>query len=905
MMSCCILSISISTLSRSVSLSSSRPQEAKKATLSFPLIAMASSSPSTNGDSSPCNFQDANRDLDYDVLIIGAGMSGIYSLHRMRQLGLRTRVLEAASDVGGTWYWNRYPGARFDSESYSYNFSFSKEILDEWNWTEHFASQPETLRYIEFVVEKLNLRSDMQFDTRIKSMHFQDATRSWLLTDDNSKTYSCRYIVTCIGILSEPTLPDIPGVESYKGKACHTSRWPHEKVEFEGKRVAVIGTGATGIQTIQEVAKTVGHLTVFQRTPNWSVPMRNKDISPEEMDDIKKSYPEIFESCSESFVGFIHGACKDNRRTLDVPVEEREAFWESLYAAPGFAKWISNFRDQFTDKEANAVYSEFIANKVRQRVKDPVTAEKLIPKSHGFGTRRVPLETNYFEVYNQDNVRLISVIEDPIERITEKGIKTQSENMEFDMIIYATGFDAITGSFKAMDIRGIDGIQLSEQWSEGPKTYLGLFARGFPNMMTVMGPHQAFGNIPRSIEYAAGWVADFIKFVRDNIITYAEATPEGVQEWTQHVHKCAEGLLANEIDSWMTGVNKNLKWKQKRIIARYNGPAPGYRKRCNEVAARNYSDLKLLKPGGTDERTDQLPSKMFAWRKHKGSIIPVWEEVPVPKTPADGYLVKLLASGVCHSDDALLKIEKRPPHFHEKFILGHEGCGKIVKIGENAGDELKIGDEVALLAVPGCGKDTCPECSRDLAQLCQTGTHHGIGQDGFYAPYAAVSSRAVVPLPEGESNCICCFVVANYILGISPATAAVATDAVLTAYHGVTKRAEVKKDETVFLFGLGGLGFNALQIVHKAIGARLIVSDVREERLAEAAKMGVPREQIVPVGQSVQEWVQGNGFAGKIDTVLDFVGKNQTFEDAQQIGQYRKFLMSFRHLINYFSSSRW
>ncbi|OQE22693.1 hypothetical protein PENFLA_c012G09149 [Penicillium flavigenum] len=537
------------------------------------------------------NFFQKNKDLDYDVLIIGAGLSGIYSLYQMRQLGLRTKVLEAGGGVGGTWYWNRYPGARFDSESYSYNFSFSQEVLNEWNWSEHFASQPETLRYCEFVCDKFDLRRDMQFDTRVTAAHFQDDTKSWLVTDERGQQYTSRFVVTCIGILNNYTLPNIPGVLDYKGEAFHTARWPAEQVDFTNKRVAVIGTGATGIQVIQEISKTVGHLTVFQRTPNWSLPLRNAPLTPEEMDEIRARYPEIFQKCAESWHCFMH--VPDKRSTFDLSPEDREAFWEELYAQRGFAKWMSNFGDINTSKDANALFSEFIANKIRERVHDPVTAEILIPKCHGFGTKRVPMETRYFEAYNQSNVRLVDVNSNPIECVTESGIRTRDESFEFDMIVYATGFDAVTGSFTAIDFHGVDGVKLKDRWSQGPRTFLGLFVEGFPNMMMVMGPHQMFGNIPRSVEYAASWVARFIEFCRDRGITFAGATRQSVLDWTEHVHTCANGLLANDVDSWMTGVNKNLAHKQKRIIARYQGPAPGYRKRAEEVVTREYRDLVL------------------------------------------------------------------------------------------------------------------------------------------------------------------------------------------------------------------------------------------------------------------------------------------------------------------------
>lgn len=534
--------------------------------------------------------QSVNEGLDYDVLIVGAGLSGIYSLIRMRKLGLKVKVLEAGPSEGGTWFWNRYPGARFDSESYSYIFSFSQEVLDEWEWTEHFSPQPETLRYIQFLTKKFKLHDDMQFGTRIKSAHFQQDGGHWLLTDTNGSNYTCRYLITAMGILNEPTLPTIPGVEDFKGEAWHTARWP-DNGTLDGKRVAVIGTGATAIQTIQEIYKTVGSLTVFQRTPNWTAPLRNTKITPEEMKNIRERYPTIFKQCLESYSCFIHVGATGS--VYDMPEKERLEHWEALYALPGFAKVLSIPGDIATNKEANRLYSEFHASKIRQRVTDPEVAEKLIPKNHGFGTRRVPMESGYYEAFNEPNVKLVDINEDPISRITEKGIKTQSEDFEFDAIVYATGFDAVTGSFRAVDFQGIDKLKLTDVWSEGIQTFLGLTVKGFPNMFMVMGPHQMFGNIPRSIEYAVDWVADFIHYARDNNITYAEATEEGMRAWTEHVWDCGQGLLANEVDSWMTGVNKNLAHKQQRSMTRYNGPAPGYRKRCDAVKDRNYADLVL------------------------------------------------------------------------------------------------------------------------------------------------------------------------------------------------------------------------------------------------------------------------------------------------------------------------
>lgn len=430
----------------------------------------------------------------------------------------------------------------------------------------------------------------MQFNTRIKSAHYQEITDSWLLVDESGKSYTSRFLVTAMGILNQPTLPNIPGVDEYQGEAFHTARWPTDVVDLSQKRVGIIGTGATAIQTIQEIVKSIGHLTVFQRTANWAAPLRNSKISQEEMEEIRKQYPTIFKKCADSYACFVHAT--DSRRTVDVPAAEREEFWERLYKLPGFAKWLGNFGDLGTDREANALVSDFFAKKIRERVDDPETAEKLIPKDHGFGLRRLPLESGYFEAFNKPNVRLVDLKADPIEKITTTGIKTAGEHHDLDVIIYATGFDAVTGSFRAVDFQGVGGLKLADVWNEGIRTYLGLTVQGFPNMFMSMGPHQMFGNIPRSIEYAVTWISDLIQHCRENGIIRIEATSKGVEQWTEHVHDCAKGLLANEVDSWMTGVNKNLAHKQTRSIARYNGPAPGYRKRCDKVAADGYSDFK-------------------------------------------------------------------------------------------------------------------------------------------------------------------------------------------------------------------------------------------------------------------------------------------------------------------------
>ncbi len=533
----------------------------------------------------------AARGLDYETVIIGAGMSGLYQLHRLRELGIKARVFEAGTNVGGTWYWNRYPGARFDSESYSYGYSFSKELLQEWEWSEHFAGQPETLRYLNYVADKFDLRRDIQFRSRVTAAIYDEGTRSWGVTLEDGSHVRARVLITAIGPLSTPTLPRIAGRDDFQGQSFHTARWPREPVDFAGKRVAVVGTGATGVQTIQTIAGDVEHLTVFQRTPNWCAPLHNGKIDAETQAKIRAGYPEMFARCQETFACFIH--TPDPRGAFEVSDEEREAFYEKLYAERGFGIWQGNFRDILIDRKANATISDFVARKIRQRVKDPKTAEKLIPKNHGFGTRRLPLETFYYEVYNRDNVELVDLTETPIARITPEGIRTSARDYQFDIIIYATGFDAITGSFDKIDFRGVQGMRLRDKWKSGPQTYLGLMVDGFPNMMMLMGPHTALGNIPRSIEYSVDWVTRLLRFARDNGLTRLEATAAGVASWTDHVRALGVGLLSNEVNSWMTGINSNVDGKQTRIVARYSGSAPAYRARCEEVAANGYDELTL------------------------------------------------------------------------------------------------------------------------------------------------------------------------------------------------------------------------------------------------------------------------------------------------------------------------
>jgi cation diffusion facilitator CzcD-associated flavoprotein CzcO len=541
----------------------------------------------------PLPVDRASEDGSFDAIVIGAGIAGLYQLYRLRQLGLSVRVFETGSGVGGTWYWNRYPGARFDSESYTYGYSFSDELLQDWNWSEHFAAQPETLRYLNHVADRFDLRRDIQFNSRVSSAAFDEATGRWNVTLDDGRCYAARFLITAIGPLSAYTLPRIPGAGSFRGQAFHTYKWPREPVDFAGKRVAVIGTGATGVQVIQTIAPLVGQLTVFQRTPNWCTPLHNRKITEEEQRKIKAGYPAMFELLRQTPGCYIHDT--DPRSVFDVTDEEREAFWEKLYSEPGFGIWMANFRDVLTDPEANALFSDFVARKIRQRVKDPAVAEMLIPKCHGFGTRRVPQETGYYEAYNLPHVRLVDTRRTPLERITETGITTSDAAYDFDIIIYATGFDAVTGAFDRIEFRGIQGQRLKDHWADGPKTYLGLMSTGFPNMLTIVGPHNASTrcNIPRCIEQNVEWVTELMRSVRDRGVTRFEAISEAEADWSRHVEELAAGMLYTQVDSWATGINSNVEGRNVRRILQYQGGAPSYRARCDDVAANGYKGMTL------------------------------------------------------------------------------------------------------------------------------------------------------------------------------------------------------------------------------------------------------------------------------------------------------------------------
>ena len=527
----------------------------------------------------------------FDAIVIGAGVSGLYSLYKLRELGLSARVFEAGTDIGGTWYWNRYPGARFDSESYSYQYSFSKELVDEWQWSEHFSGQPEIEQYLHHVADKFDLKRDIECNARVATVVYNETEKVWEIKTENGITARANYVMCATGLLSAFQLPDYDGIEDYTGRSLHTARWPKEKIDFTGKRVGIIGSGPTAVQVIQSIAPECEHLTVFQRTANWCTPLRNRPITADEQKELSEKADDIFTLCERTWAGFIHEP--DERAAMEVPKAERWARYQELYDRGGFALWLGNYSDSFTSREAADEVAEFLAGKIRERVKDPETAEKLIPK-HTFGTKRCPGEKNYYEIFNQDNVSLVDLRETPISKIAETGIQTSDELHDLDIIIYATGFHSITGELLRMDIRGEGGHSLEEHWSDGPKTNLGIQFSGFPNLWAIMGPHNPalFCNITRCVESNVEWIVGCIRYMRENGHQTMSATPEAEAQWTERCYKSAEGLLINEMqDSWFFGSTNPENVRGRFLL--FAGGVPQYREIFADVAAKGYEGFKL------------------------------------------------------------------------------------------------------------------------------------------------------------------------------------------------------------------------------------------------------------------------------------------------------------------------
>ena len=537
------------------------------------------------------NIVSIDAHLDYQAIVIGAGVAGIYQIKRLADLGVRATVLDGNPDLGGTWYNNRYPGARFDSESYTYSYSFSKEVLDEWHWTEKFSPQPETLQYLNFVTDKFQLRQYMQFNCWVEAMVFDKDANFWTVKLADGRQLTTRFIVTGVGVLSTPTLPKLEGLESFKGVSFHAANWPHEPLDLTGKRVAVVGTGATAIQLIPEVAKVAKKLTVFQRRANWAAPLNNGPISEADMAEIRQRYDEIFEVCARSPGGFEHEP--DRRGFYEVSPEQRKELWDRLYDEPGFGIWLQNFMEIFVDEKANAEFSGYIADRIRARVDDPALAEILIPKDHGFGIQRVPLETGYYETYNRDNVELVDAAATPIVRVTPTGIETTDESRDFDVIVYATGFDAFTGAFDQIDIQGVDGARLRDKWAEGPVTFLGATVGGFPNFLMLVGPQTAASNFPRGAELSVDWVTPLLEYMWSHGYQRFDVDEAAEAQWCQHVKDLYQGMLLRKARSWFTGYNSNLEGHEYGNMRYniYNGGGPKYASMLSDMADKDYQGL--------------------------------------------------------------------------------------------------------------------------------------------------------------------------------------------------------------------------------------------------------------------------------------------------------------------------
>lgn len=525
-----------------------------------------------------------------DAVVIGAGFAGIYAIYKLRELGLSHCGFEAGSSVGGTWYWNRYPGASSDSESWVYSFSFDEELEQDWTWTSRFPEQPEILSYLEHVADRFDLRSAFTFTTRVIGANYDEESNRWLVKTDQGEVIAATYLITAVGCLSAAQVPDIPGRDDFQGAWYHTGEWPHEKVDFSGKRVGVIGTGSSGIQAIPIIAKQAEHLTVFQRTPNFSVPNRNKKLSPEEIQSIKQNIKETREFCRWSSIGQPY----DFKETeaLKVSPEEREQQFEADWNKGGFEWMFGSFSDLVFNVEANEHAANFVREKIKNLVNDAEVARKLIPTDYPIATKRLPLDNGYFETFNRDNVSLVDLRDTPIESIVSAGIKTTEQTHELDILVFATGFDALTGPLTRVNIHGRNGLSLKDKWSEGPRTYLGVSVEGFPNMFMVTGPGSpsVLGNMPTSIEQHVDWIGDCITHIREQNATCIEASSDAERSWGAHVKELADGTLFPQTDSWYLGANIPGK---PRVFLPYVGGFGTYRQLCNEVAEKSYEGFDI------------------------------------------------------------------------------------------------------------------------------------------------------------------------------------------------------------------------------------------------------------------------------------------------------------------------
>lgn len=525
----------------------------------------------------------------YDAVVIGAGFSGLYMLYRLRELGLSTRVYEAGDGVGGTWYWNRYPGARCDSPSVHYSYSFSPELEQEWEWTERYPRQPEILRYLNHVADRFDLRRDIQLSTRVQSAVYDDKTNLWTVSTDKGNVVTARYVITAVGCLSAPNTPKFKGLDSFKGEIYHTGQWPHEGVDLSGKRVGVIGTGSTAIQAIPQIAKQASHVTVFQRTPNYSIPARNRVLSDEEKARIKATYRQLRQSDRESAAGLTIQI--NMQSALEVTDEERQKKFEEVWQLGG-TQVLAAFSDIAINIDSNTHMANFVRSKIGEMVKNPEVAKMLMPHDHPIGSKRICIDTEYYETYNRDNVTLVDVRKAPIEEITPTGLRTQEAEYELDVIVFATGFDAMTGTLFKIDIRGKNGESLKQKWEAGPRTYLGVMTADFPNLFMITGPGSpsVLSNMPVSIEQHVEWISDCLKYLLEHDLTKIEPKRDAEDNWVEHVNQVANMTLYPRANSWYLGANIPGK---PRIFMPYVGGVGNYRKKCQEIAEKGYEGFAL------------------------------------------------------------------------------------------------------------------------------------------------------------------------------------------------------------------------------------------------------------------------------------------------------------------------
>ncbi|MCR3722246.1 MULTISPECIES: flavin-containing monooxygenase [Prauserella salsuginis group] len=525
---------------------------------------------------------------DHDVIVIGAGFAGLYQLIRLRQAGYEVRVLEAGADVGGTWYWNRYPGARCDVESIEYSYSFDRALEQEWNWTERYASQPEILDYIRHVAERYDLRRDITFETCVEAMRWDNVSERWTVRTDDGRSRTARFVIAATGCLSVPSRPDFAGMADFAGELYWTSNWPHDGVDLAGKRVAVVGTGSSGLQTITAIAPVVGSLTVFQRTPSYAVPAHNGPISSR-LDEVKPGYAEFREESRLSRLGF-HCGEDATGYYAETPADGVRRELERRWSDGGLCFTLS-FRDVLFDAEANEALAEYVRERIREKVHDPVTAEKLTPRSYPIGAKRMCVDTGYFEVYNRDNVSLVDLGEEPIERFTERGIVAGDAEREFDVIILATGFDAMTGALTAMDVRGTEGT-LSEKWAAGPRTYLGLMTAGFPNLFMITGPQSpsVLSNMMTSIEYHVDWITRALEHLRTRGSRRMEPVVAAEDNWVNTTNDVGDLTLMPRAASWYMGAN--IPGKQ-RVFMPFVGGVGTYKQIGDGVAVAGYHGFEL------------------------------------------------------------------------------------------------------------------------------------------------------------------------------------------------------------------------------------------------------------------------------------------------------------------------